>query len=83
MSTSKTTLAEYAVIEPLRNSDHLHTGVMAEATVVDTSSGQFPVRVANLSSEGVFIPCKTLIGVLHPVDSVRSSNHQDMNFKQV
>ena len=83
MATCTGSFSNYAVIEPLRNSDHLRIGVIAEATVVDTRAGTFPVRITNLSTEGVVIRGKTRIGIIYPIETVICSDAIDIDFKQV
>ena len=63
-----------AVIEPLRNSDHLPVGVVVASTLVEVGK-VFPVRIDNMSSKGCVLRPNTRIGVLRGVDGLEDGSN--------
>ena len=58
-----------AVVEPLRNSDHLPVGILVASSLVRVGNS-FSVRIDNLSDTGYMLHPNTGIGVLRGVETV-------------
>ena len=83
LATGKGDRSQFSVVEPLRNADNLRLGLIVQATLVHSTHLPFPVRIINLSSEGVVIPEHTPIGVLCPVESVFANVVSEVQFRRV
>lgn len=58
-------------------------GLVVVPTLVGSEKHLFPVQVMNLSDEDVWLNSKTRLGVLMPVDSVKSDEICEVQFKRI
>lgn len=61
----------------------LPQGLIVVPSLVSTTTSSFPIRVVNLSTEDIWLQPRTRLGILSPVESLRSGEGCEVKFQRV